>query len=258
MGLGLAAQVAGESLALGHGVEDGGLDAGSVLGETHVSEHHDGAEEKSGGVGQTLAGDIRGRTVDSLEDGALVTDVAGGGETETTDETGAHVGENVTIQVGHDKNLVVVGDGVGDHLKARVVEELSVELDVGEVLGDILSDLEEETVGQLHDGGLVDDADLLAANGLGVLEGVSEDTLTGLAGDELDGLDNTVDDNVLNARVFALGVLSDQDGVDIVVGGLEAGNRAAGSEVGKEVEGSSESEVQGDVTLADGGLTSSC
>lgn len=100
----------------------------------------------------------------------------------------------------------------------------------------------------------MDDTDLLAANGLGVLEGISEDTLGGLAGDELDALDDAINDNVLDAGVFTLGVLSDQDGVDTIVGGLEAGDGAAGSQVGEEVEGSSEGEVEGDVALANGGL----
>lgn len=252
--LGLTAEVAREGLALGEGIEDGRLDAGGVLVQAHVSEHHDGAEEEGGGVGEALAGNVRGGAVDGLEDGALIADVARGGEAETADEAGAHVGENVAVEVGHDEDLVVVGGGVGDHLEARVVEELGVELDAGEVLGHLLGDLEEQTVRQLHDGGFVDDADLLATNRLGVLEGESEDALAGLAGDELDALDDAIDDDVLDARVFTLGVLSDQDGVDVIVGGLVASDRAAGSQVGEEVEGSSEGEVEGDMALANGGL----
>lgn len=192
--------------------------------------------------------------MNGLEDGALITNVSRGGETETTDETGAHIGENVAVEVRHDEDLVVVRVGVGNHLQAGVVEELGVELDRGEVLGDIFADIKEKTISHLHDGGLVDNADLLAANGLGVLESVSQNTLTGLAGNELDALNNAVDNNVLNARVFTLGVLSNQDGVDIVVGGLEAGDGAARSEVGEEVEGSSQSKVKGDMSLANGGL----
>jgi hypothetical protein len=252
-GLGLAAQVTGQGLALGEGVEDGPLDAVGVVVETHVPQHHDGAEQQGSGVGQVLAGNVGGRTVDGLEDGALVTNVARGGQAETTDEAGAHVGQNVTVQVGHDQDLVVVRVGVGDHLEAGVVEQLSVELDVGEVLGDVTGDGEEETVRHLHDGGLVDNADLLAANGLGVLEGIAQDALAGLAGDELDALDNTVDNNVLDARVLALGVLADEDRVDTVVGGLEAGDGAAGTQVGEEVEGTTQGKVQRDVALANGG-----
>lgn len=43
--------------------------------------------------------------MNGLEDGGVLADVAGGGESESTDEAGAHVGENVTVQL-HDKGQV--------------------------------------------------------------------------------------------------------------------------------------------------------
>lgn len=222
--------------------------------ETHVLQHHDGAQKQSSGVGKGLAGNIGSGTVDSLEDRALVTNVTGGSETETTDQTSAHVGKNVTVQVGHDKDLVVVGGRVGDDLEARVVQQLSVELDVGELLGDLAGGVQEETVGHLHDGGLVDNADLLLVDGLRVLEGETEDTLGSLLGNELDALDDAVNDDVLNAGIFTLGVLTDENGVDVVVGGLVASNGLAGTQVGEKVESTTESQVQGNVTLANRGL----
>ncbi|RMY09264.1 hypothetical protein D0868_04343 [Hortaea werneckii] len=79
------------------------------------------------------------------------------------------------------------------------------------------------------------------------------DPLAGLAGDQLDRLHDTVHDDVLNAGVFTLGVLSDQDRVHVVVWGLVALDALAGSHVGEQVEGTAEGQVQGDVTLADGG-----
>lgn len=100
----------------------------------------------------------------------------------------------------------------------------------------------------------MDDADLLTANGLSVLEGESQDTLRSLTGDKLDALNDAIDDNMLNARVFTLGVLSDQNGIDVVIGGLVASDGSAGSQVSEEVECSSESKVQGDMSLANGGL----
>ena len=218
-----------------------------------MSQHHDGREEERGGVSELLAGNIGGRSVDSLEDGALVTNVSGRSKTKTTDQTSAHVRENVSVQVGHDEDLVVVREGVGDHLQAGVVEKLGIELDVRVLLGELTGGAQEKTIGHLHDGGLVNSADLLPANVTGVLEGVAQDALRGLAGDELDGLDNAIDNNVLDARVLALGVLTDQDGVDVVVGGLEALDGPAGTNVGEEVEGATEGQVQRDVTLADGG-----
>jgi len=242
------------NLALSQGVEGSLLDAGSVVVETHVLQHHDTAQKQSGGVGKTLAGNIGSRTVDSLEDGALVTNVTGGGQTKTTDQTGAHVGQNVTVQVGHDKDLVVIGGRVGDDLQARVVQQLGVKLNTREVLGDVAGSVQEETIGHLHDGGLVHDADLLLVDGLGVLEGETQDALGSLLGDELDALDNTVDNDVLNSGVFTLGVLTDEDSVNTVVGGFVTGDGTARTDVGEQVEGTAQSQVQGDVTLTNGGL----
>ncbi len=239
-------------LALCKDLEDSLLNVAGLLGEAHVSQHHDGAEKKRGGIGELLASNVGCGTVDSLEDGAVVTNVSGRSETETTDETSAHVGENVSVQVGHDEDLVVVGDRVGDHLQAGVVQQLGVEFDVGELLGNLAGGAEEETVGHLHDSGLVHSADLLPANIAGVLESVSQNALRSLAGDELDALYNAINHNVLNTGVFSLGVLTDQDRVDVVVGCLVAGDGSAGSDVGEEVEGTAESKVEGDVALADG------
>lgn len=55
---------------------------------------------------------------------------------------------------------------------------------------------------------------------------------------------------MLDARVLALGVLTDEDGVDVVIGCLETLDRGTGSDVGEEVECTAEGEVKGDVTLA--------
>lgn len=231
-------------LALSEDLEDGALDLVGVLVQAHVLQHHNGGEEQSSGVGQTLAGDIGGGTVHGLEDGALVTDVARGSKTKTTNQTGAHIRQNVTVKVGHNQDLVVVRNGVGDHLQAGVVEQLGIELNVGVLLGELAGDVEEKTVRHLHDGGLVDSANLLAANLLGVLEGVAQDTLRSLTGDELDALNHTIDNDVLNARVLALSVLTDQNSVDVVVGSLVAGDGLARTNVGEEVEGTAESQVE--------------
>jgi len=196
-------------LALSQGIKCRLLDAISILVEAHVPQHHHGAEEKGSGVGKVLASDIRSGTMDGFEDRALIADVARGGQTQTTNQAGAHIGQNVAIQVGHDQHLVIVRNRVGDHFKAGIVEQLGIELNIRELLGDAAADIEEKTVTHLHDSGLVDDADLLAANGTGVLEGEPEDALAGFPGDKLDALNDTIHHNVLNARVLALGVLAD-------------------------------------------------
>jgi hypothetical protein len=70
----------------------------------------------------------------------------------------------------------------------------------------------------------VDGSNFGLANILGVLEGVVEDSLAGGSCDKLDALDDAIDNDVLDAGVFAFGVFSNQDRVDIVVGGFVAGD----------------------------------
>jgi hypothetical protein len=147
--------------------------------------------------------------VNSLEDRALVTNVGGGGKSETSDQSSAHIRDNVSVQVRHDQNHGLVYLGVGNHLQAGVVEKLGVELNLGEVLGDITSSGNEKSVGHLHDGGLVDNTDVMLSDALGVLESETEDTLGCLTGNELDGLDNSLDNLVLDSGVLSLGVLTD-------------------------------------------------
>ena len=55
-----------------------------------------------------------------------------------------------------------------------------------------------------------------------VLEGVLADVSGGGLSDELDGLDDTWDDFVLDAGILTLSVFSDGDDVDVVVFGLVA------------------------------------
>lgn len=134
-----------------------------MLGETHVLQHHDTAQQEGSGVSETLAGNIGSRTVHGLEDGAFVSNVSRGSKTKTTDKTSAHIGQNVTVKVRHDKNLVVVWLRVGDHSQAGVVEELSIKFNIGEFLSNFTGCVEEETIGHLHDGSLVYDANLVLA-----------------------------------------------------------------------------------------------
>jgi hypothetical protein len=79
-------------------------------------------------------------------------------------------------------------------------------------------------------------ANLEAVDVLGILECESEDALTCFSCDKLNALHDTVYYNMLNARVFSLGVLSDQDGIDVIVRGLVTGDRAAGPNVCEKVE----------------------
>jgi hypothetical protein len=84
-----------------------------------------------------------------------------------------------------------------------------------------------------------------------VVERITGNTLRRLPGDELDGLNNTIDNFVLDTRVLALRVLTDENSVDIIIRRLVALDRHAGTNVGEKVESAAQGKVEGNVALAD-------
>jgi hypothetical protein len=99
----------------------------------------------------------------------------------------------------------------------------------------------------------VDSCDLLAVVPECVLEGILAHALGRRAGDELEGLDDAVDDDVLGARVLSLCILADGDDVDIFVPRFDARHGHSRADVCVEAEDLAECEVEGAVALADGG-----
>jgi len=102
-----------------------------------------------------------------------------------------------------------------------------------------------------HDVSLVDSSDPIPSMGLGIVEGVSGHAFARFPSDQLHGLNDAIDDLMLDSRVLALSVLSNEDGVDVVVGRLVALDGRTWSNVCKEVEGTSEGQVEGYVAFAD-------
>ena len=244
LGGGVAAHVASPVGALGDNVVDGLGDAVGVVVETKVTQHHAAGEDESGGVGLVLALDVKTDvTAAGLEDGDLTAHVAAGNNTGATDETGADVGENATVKVGHDHDVELLG--TADTLHAGVVDNHVVGLDGGVLLTDLLDGVAEETVGKLHDVGLVDAGDLAAVVGQGKGEGELGDALGLGAGDDLERLDDAGDGLVLKARVLALGVLTDDAEVDVLVAGLVAGDVLDQDDRGVDVEFLAEGDVEG-------------
>lgn len=85
-----------------------------------------------------------------------------------------------------------------------------------------------------------------------VLEGELSYTGRGFFGDELNTLYYTVDDFVLDARVFALCVLANCHNIDVIVEGLVALQAAARSDICVQIELLSQGQVEGAVTLSNG------
>lgn len=118
----------------------------------------------------------------------------------------------------------------------------------------------------------MDGGDLVSAVFRSVVEGVSGDSFGSVVSDQLDRLDDTVNDLkkksielelskfrrpttstylVFDTTVFTLGVFSDQNGVDVVIGSLVTLDGNTRSNVGEQGECPSQGQVEGNVTLSD-------
>lgn len=103
-----------------------------------------------------------------------------------------------------------------------------------------------------HDVGLVYSSDAVPAVLFGMVEGVASNTLGCLEGNELDALYYAIYDFVLDARVLSFSVLANEDSVYVVIGRLVALEGATRTNVCKEGEGTTQRQVEGNVTLSDG------
>jgi hypothetical protein len=224
-------------------------DAVGVVVETNVAQHHGGRQDQGSGVGLVLALDVKTDvTAAGLEEGDVAAHVASGNDTGATDETSADVGEDASVQVGHDHDVELLG--ARDALHRGVVDNHVVGLEGRVVLANALDRVAEETVSQLHDVGLVDAGDLLAVVGKGKGEGELGNALRLLAGDDLERLDDAVDRLVLEAGVLALGVLTDDAEVDVLVARLVAGDVLEQDNRGVDVELLAQGDVEGTVAGA--------
>ena len=95
---------------------------------------------------------------------------------------------------------------------------------------------EKQAVGQLHDVGFVEDRHLAPLPISRVLEGKTGDALATDASCDLEALDHAGYDLVFQSRVEALGVLPDDDQVDVLVTGTDAGHGSDRSHGGVQAE----------------------
>lgn len=215
--------VACADLAIGNHSVDSLGNPVCVVVEAEVAQKHAARQDQRAGVGLIFALNVETDvTATGLENGHVAAHVAAWHNPRATDKCGTNVGQNTTVQVGHDHNVELLR--LGDALHGSVVDNHVVGLDSGVLSGGLLEGGAEETVGQLHDVGLVDAGDLLAVVGQGKAKGKLGNTLRLGAGDDLERLHHALDGLVLQARVLALGVLTDDAHVDTLVAGLVAGH----------------------------------
>lgn len=246
---GRTAHVPGPDLPLCDVVVHSLADPVGMVVQTEVTKHHASAQKQGRRIGLVLALDIEtNMSASRLEHGNFPTHVATWDDSRSTDESSADVGENATVQVWRDHDVELLW--ARHALHASVVDNHVVGGDGGEVLADALHSVAEKTVCQLHDVGLVDDGDLLAVVGKG--ERVCEfgNALRLRAGNDLEGFDDTRNGLMFQATVFALGVLSDDAEIDVLVAGLVARDVLDQYNGSVDVEFLTKSDVEGDMAGA--------
>lgn len=236
-----------ESTLLQVGI-DSSIDLGRSLLLLEELKHESCAPQGSDRVGNSLALDVRSTSVAGLTDGETLADVGAGDETKTSDESGSTVGENVTVQVGSDNDVVVLG--LAEQLVHHRVDDLLLDRDGG-VLGvgeGSLGGGAEETVGlgenvalvgDGHERGLVDALSAGVANLLSTESNVTShagDAETGLFRNALNSLGNlsirTLPGSLL-LDVEILSVLTDNDHINRLLG---SSNGLYRTDIGVEVE----------------------
>lgn len=225
--------------------------------ETKVPQEHAAAQEQSSRVSLELALDIEADvTAAGLEDSDVTAHVAAGDETRTANKSGTNVGQNATVKVRHNHDIELLRTRHGLH--GGVVDNHVVDLEGRVLLGSLVEGGAEQTIGELHDVGLVNASNLLAAVGEGESKSESGNALRLGAGDDLERLNDTGDALVLEAGVLALGVLTDNAQVDVLVAGLVAGHVLDEGDAGVDVELLSHGNVEALVAgAADGGVEDS-
>lgn len=253
-GGGIAANVLGADLASSQHVVGGLADSVGMLIQTQMAQQHGRRQDHGSGVGLVAALDVETNvSAARLKHSVLTSNVDTGDETRATDKTGTNVGQNGTVQVGGDENVKLLGPRDGLH--GGVVDNHVAVLNVGVVLADLLDGGSEQTVGELHNVGLVDGSDTLSVVLESKVVGKAGNALRLVLGDDLEGLNDTRDRLVFKTRVLTLGVFSNQNHVNSVESGLDSGNVLDQNQGGVDVEFTTEGDVEGSVAgLFNGGV----
>lgn len=83
-----------------------------------------------------------------------------------------------------------------------------------------------------------------------ILKSIPQYLFTRCFGDEFDRLHDTGDDDMFDSAILALGVFTDENCVDATVGSLVPLNRTTGTDICKERECTTQSQVEGDMAFA--------
>src|SRR6266850_989672 len=126
-------------------------------------------------------------------------------ETETADEAGAKIRNDVAVKILKQHHIKLLGPH--HELHARVIDNLVVRFYLGVITGNVAKTVEEKPIRQFHDVGFVNCRDLFPSFTTRILKRKSRDASRRFLGNDFDALDNTGYDDMFDSRVEIFGVL---------------------------------------------------
>lgn len=203
--------------------------------ESQISQHHHRADENGGRVSLILSGKSESSVRHSLwEKSVVLTDACTGSHADTASDSCCDVGDNAAVKIGSNHHIEL--GRVFDQLHRAVIHNHFLVLDKWEFFGSVTSTLQEKTIDQLHDVGLVNDSHLLSARKMGKLKGVLEQTVRVGTSCHFQRFHNSRINLMLNSWKFTLNVLPDDRDVNIVVTIIDGREGVAKVDIGIEIQ----------------------
>src|ERR1700733_13925293 len=200
---------------------DGGAQAHGHVRQVAVIEHHGGCQQQRGGIGDSLAGNVRGGAMHGFEYRRIGANIGTRRHSQAAHQARDQVGQNVAEQIGGHQHVEL--PWVQHQLHRAGIYDDRVEDEPALVLSfvEFQSRLQKDAGQHLHDVGLVHDGHLLAACCNGMVEREFQETAAALARVHArghgDGVRVVVDLNVvLMSNVQALQVLAHDHQIDFV------------------------------------------
>src|SRR5229473_5094409 len=249
-GAGFAADVPGCVICLAVDLFEGFLDSLRRGPFAEVVEHQNAAHQQGSGISESLAGDIRGGTVNSLEHGAFVPDVGAGHHAQAADQPRRQIAHDVAVKIRQQKHVKLLR--IHHNLHAGVVDDEFFVLDAGELRGDGADRSQKKTVGKLHDVGFVNGMNLFSAVACCIGKRESCDARGGPLGNDLEAFHNAGDDLVLEAGIQILGVFPHEDEVHVFEVRFNTRHVFDRSQIGVKVERFTQRHVHAGCAASDG------
>ena len=178
-----------------------------VLGEAQVNQHLNRSQEQTRWVSTVFSRNIGGTPVDRFKECAVIAYIGRARQPHRARDLRGDIGENIPVEVGRDNHIKTLWC-VRNPCSANIDDHV-LRLNIQVLKRDLLKNLAEETVGELHDIVLAHASHLRAVVLAGILKRVADNLFAARAANELEALNYVVGLSVLDSCVEIFLILTD-------------------------------------------------